>query len=89
VTSQITRSFRKHYDALPDEVRKQARVTYLLWKESPYHASLQFKRASQRQPIYSVRVGTGWRALGLLEGATVYWFWIGSHAEYDELLRRL
>jgi hypothetical protein len=40
-------------------------------------------------PFYSVRVGLGYRALGLREGEHVYWFWIGSHAEYDELLRRL
>jgi hypothetical protein len=55
----------------------------------PYHNSLQFKRVSPRQPIYSVRVGLGYRALGLREDEHLYWFWIGPHAEYDELLRRL
>jgi hypothetical protein len=25
-------------------------------------------------------------ALGLLEGDTITWFWIGSHAEYDQLI---
>jgi hypothetical protein len=44
---------------------------------------------SQVQPVYSVRIGIGYRALGLREADTVSWFWIGSHAEYDELLRRL
>jgi len=44
---------------------------------------------SQRQPIYSVRVGMGWRALGLLEEETIYWFWIESHAEYDDFIKRL
>jgi hypothetical protein len=39
--------------------------------------------------VYSVRVGIGWRALGLLEGDTVIWFWVGSHAEYDSILRRI
>jgi hypothetical protein len=36
-----------------------------------------------------VRVSRGWRALGLLESDTMYWFWIGSHAEYDRLLEHL
>jgi hypothetical protein len=44
---------------------------------------------SRRQPIYSVRIGIGYRALGLREEDRVFWFWIGSHAEYDELLKRL
>ena len=87
--SRITKSFRKHFERLPEEAQKQARKAYTLWRESPYHGSLQFKRVSQRQPIYSVRVGLGWRALGLQEADTVYWFWIGSHGEYDELLSRL
>jgi len=25
----------------------------------------------------------------LREGAHVYWFWIGPHAEYDALLKRI
>jgi hypothetical protein len=26
--------------------------------------------------------------LGLVEGDEITWFWIGSHAEYDRLIRR-
>ncbi|MGA7501801.1 MAG: hypothetical protein WBX00_34140 [Isosphaeraceae bacterium] len=55
----------------------------------PAPSSLQFKRVSSRQPIYSARVGLGHRALGLWEGNTITWFWIGSHAEYDTLRARL
>jgi len=39
-----------------------------------------------QEPLYSVRIGRGWRALGLLEEETVTWFWIGSHADYDRLI---
>jgi len=39
--------------------------------------------------MYSVRVGKGWRALGLVEGDTISWFWIGSHADYEKLLSQL
>jgi hypothetical protein len=48
-----------------------------------------FKPVSQRQPIYSVRIGLNYRALGLIEATQIYWFWIDSHAEYDQLLKRL
>jgi hypothetical protein len=89
VISGVTKRFRGHYERLPTDVKKQARAAYRLWREHPYHPSLQFKRVSPRQPIYSVRVGIGWRALGLYEGGTVSWFWIGSHEAYDALLKRL
>jgi hypothetical protein len=89
VTSSVTREFRRRLDQLPASVQDQAARAYALWRASPYHPSLQFKRVSQRQPIYSVRVGLGYRAVGLREADHLSWFWIGSHAEYDELLRRV
>lgn len=87
--SSVTREFREQLDRLPPVVQEQATRAYELWQADPYHPSLQFKRVSRRQPIYSVRIGIGYRALGLREDARIYWFWIGSHAEYDELLRRV
>ena len=88
--SSVTKSFRKRLARLPISVREQAEKTYKLWRKDPYHNSLQFKRVSQRQPIYSARISINYRALGLLEsGNHIYWFWIGAHDEYDELLRRL
>jgi hypothetical protein len=89
VNSSVTKGFRKQLDALPTEVRELADRAYALWRSNPYHPSLQFKQVSRRQPIYSVRVGIGHRALALLEDDHVFWFWIGSHAHYDELLKRL
>ncbi|MDW7712272.1 MAG: hypothetical protein SCH98_17530 [Deferrisomatales bacterium] len=74
---------------LPDRVKRQARKNYRLWREDPRHPSLDFKRVGKTLPVYSVRVGIGWRALGLKERNGVVWFWIGSHAEYDRLLRGL
>jgi hypothetical protein len=89
VTSSVTREFRQQLARLPVTVQQQAARAYALWRSDPSHPGLQFKRVSQRQPIYSVRVGLGYRALGLCEGDHVYWFWIGPHTGYDELLRRL
>jgi hypothetical protein len=34
-----------------------------------------------------VRIGIHYRALAVEEGNDVVWFWIGTHAEYDLLLR--
>ena len=87
--SSTTKDFRKQLNQLPISVQEQANKAYALWKTDPYHPSLQFKRVSQRQPIYSARVSLNYRALGLLEKEHIYWFWIGTHAEYDEMLKRL
>ena len=48
---------------------------------------MRFKRIHNQEAMYSVRIGRGWRALGLLDSDTITWFWIGSHAEYDQLIR--
>lgn len=87
--SSVTKTFRKQLDQLPASIQEQAAKAYGLWRSDPYHNSLQFKRVSQRQPIYSARVGINYRVLGLLEENHIYWFWIGNHDEYDELLQRL
>ncbi len=36
-----------------------------------------------------MKVGIGWRVLGTVEGDCITWFWIGSHNDYDKLLRQL
>lgn len=87
--SSTTKNFRKRLNQLPVAVREQANKAYALWQTDPHHPSLQFKQVSQRQPIYSVCVSLNYRVLGLLEKDRIYWFWIGTHAEYDELLKRL
>lgn len=87
--SSVTKAFRKKLDGLPASVQEQAAKAYELWQSDPYHNSLQFKRVSQRQYIYSARINLDYRVLGLLENDHIYWFWIGGHAEYDNLLERL
>lgn len=87
--SSLTKQFRERLARLPRSVQDQAARAYALWASDPTHPSLSFKPVHARKPFYSVRIGIGYRALGWLENDHVYWFWVGSHAEYDELLRRL
>jgi len=86
VNSRTTLKFWRLFDALPVDVRDHARRAYVLWRDNPAHPSLQFKRVSRKEPIYSVRIGLEHRALGLLKSDTVTWFWIGSHDEYERQL---
>ena len=58
---------------------------YRLLKSDPTHPSLHFKKIGKKK-LWSVRVGIGYRALGVEKPEGIYWFWIGSHAEYDRLI---
>jgi hypothetical protein len=57
--------------------------------QDPGHPSLRFKKIHSELPIYSARISINYRAVGQLDGDTVIWFWVGSHAEYDRLISRL
>jgi hypothetical protein len=89
VNSRITPRFRKAFDALPPAIQQRARTAYQRFLSDPNHPSLQFKKVSTEQPVYSVRITLGYRALGLRQGDTITWSWIGTHAEYDRILRDL
>jgi hypothetical protein len=86
VTSRTTAQFRRAFAELPPEVQHQARRAYDLFRQNPNHPSLRFKPVHPKRPIYSVRISPAYRALGVLEGNEIVWFWIGSHSDYDRLL---
>jgi hypothetical protein len=67
-------------------VQKQAREAYLTWMRDPWHASLQFKQIHSTKPVFSARIGLNWRAVCIRSDDTVLWFFIGSHAAYDQLI---
>jgi len=86
--SRTTRSFWKHYWQLQPDVQRRAQKSFELWRSNPSHPGLRFKRLKKSQPLFSVRVGSSHRALGLLRGDTIFWFWIGDHDDYEQLLKR-
>jgi hypothetical protein len=87
--SRITRRFIQRLAWLPAHVQQQAREAYRLFVINHQHPGLRFKRICADPPTYSARVGSGYRAVGGLQGDTVVWYWIGTHAEYDQLLKQL
>ena len=84
--SRVTPQFRRLLSGLPAQVQEDARRAYRLFQANPAHPGLQFKKLEGDDSIYSVRIGLGYRALGVLHKDRVVWYWIGSHAEYDRLV---
>jgi hypothetical protein len=89
MNSRTTRQFRELLAALPAHVRQQARDAYKLFRQNSAHPGLRFKKVHLDPQIFSARVGIGYRALAALDGDTLVWYWIGSHADYDKLLEHL
>jgi hypothetical protein len=89
MNSFLAEEFWGFYRALPEAVRQQARQAYALFRQDPQHPSLRFRRVHPTRPIFSARVGIDYRVVGIREDNDIFWFWIGSHADYDHLLKQL
>lgn len=87
--SKITESFRQSYGRLPDDVRALVRKNYKLWRADPFHPGLQFKRIHNTEPVWSARVGIHYRVVGVKDDDTMIWYFLGTHREYERLVRNL
>jgi len=57
-----------------------------MWRTSARHPSLCFKKVGD---VWSVRIGSGYRALALFQDDTFFWFWIGTRREYELLISKM
>ena len=77
-------SFWAAYYARPKNVQALADKSYQLLKQNPSHPSLHLKPIGR---FWSVLVGLHYRALGVSSPDGIVWFWLGSHTEYERLIR--
>jgi len=68
---------------LPENARELAKKNFELLKQDPQHPSLHFKKIGRYR---SVRIGLSYRALAVEIPEGLLWFWIGTHAQYDQRL---
>ena len=85
--SKTQRRFRVRFNDLPPDIQALAREKFQLWRQDPFHPSLQFKHLLGN--VWSARIGNSYRALARRHNGLVVWFWIGSHEEYNSLLKQL
>lgn len=78
-----TTDFWECYHRLPEAAQRAADRHYDLLRQDPRHPSLHFKRVGR---LWSVRAGSGYRALAAEAADGFVWFWIGTHDEYERLL---
>jgi hypothetical protein len=82
---RATKTFWNLYGDLPSEVQKLADRNFARLKLDPFHPSLHFKNI--KADVWSARIGIHYRAIAIPEIDGFAWIWIGTHAEYDRLIR--
>ena len=83
---RATKRFWRCLENLPAPVRRLADRNFQLLKSDPRHRSLHFKKTGQ---FWSVRIGLSYRALAVEDGEDFIWVWIGSHDEYERMIREM
>jgi len=83
-TSHASPEFWALYNSLAQAVQQQARKQYELFAHNPFHPSLRLKPVGS---FWSVRISRSCRALAVRRGDNFFWFWIGSHSDYESLIR--
>jgi hypothetical protein len=68
---------------MSEDIQQSARKSFRFWEQNPFHPSLRFKCINSEENIWAVRITRGYRALGVLDGDTLTWFWVGSHEKYE------
>jgi hypothetical protein len=82
--SRVVASFWNGYNRLPVAVQKLAMKQYKLWLDDPHHPSVRFKKVGV---YWSARITDDYRALGIMDENTVIWFFLGTHVEYNQVLK--
>jgi len=58
-------------------------------KKNPYHPGLHFMQTHSTRAIFSLRITKDYRVSGVQQDKKMIWFWIGSHSDYNNLLKQL
>jgi hypothetical protein len=83
VISRATPSFWRALRGLSAADQQAARRAFRQFVTDPSHNSLRFKKLAGYDNVWSVRVTLSVRAVGMREGDTITWVWIGTHSEFD------
>lgn len=69
-----------------EEYIRFRRKNFELLKTNPSHPSLHFKKIGK---FWFTRVGINHRALAVEDDEDFVWVWIGTHDEYDRIVKEM
>ncbi|MDD9807795.1 MAG: hypothetical protein OXU34_05940 [Gammaproteobacteria bacterium] len=79
--------FWRCFDNLPAKIQSLAHDNFSVLKQNPEYPSLHLKKISGTH-YWSVRIGLHYRALGVNAPGGIQWFWIGTHARYNQFVNQ-
>lgn len=82
---KTTDRFWDLFKKLPKPIQERAKKNFNLLKQNPSHPSLDFKKVGK---FWSVRISTYYRALAVKDGEDYIWVWIGTHRDYEKMLKK-
>lgn len=82
---KTTPRFWKYFEALRERVQQKAKHQFELLKNNHYHPSLHFKKVGK---FWSVRITDYYRALAIQHENDYIWVWIGTHEDYERLIKK-
>jgi len=71
---------RRSFRICPTDSEREIRIA----QNNLSHPSLHFKKVGK---FWSVRVGINHRALAIDDGEDFIWVWIGTHDEYERMIK--
>ena len=83
---RTTDRFWKCFEKLPEPVQELSKRSFELLKANPHHPSLHFKKTGK---LWSVRAGLDYRALAVEDNDDFIWVWIGTHDEYERMIKEM
>jgi len=83
---RTTNRFWECFGNLPEPVQGISKKNFDLLKTNPSHPFLHFKKAGK---FWSIRVGINHRALAVGDGEDFIWIWIGTHDEYERMIKTM
>lgn len=99
--NHITERYRKDFDLLPEKIKQTSKEYYRLFLQDPTIGKLRFHTLDPGLKGYAAinagnHDGKTFRSIGRIfpdrnnpNIEHIKWFFIGGHAQYDDLIRRL
>ena len=83
MNTKAAKTFWKIFNQLSPDLQELSKRKFDLWKQDPFHPSLNFKCVNPERNIWSVRINMNYRALGVRsDDDLIIWYWLGDHNDY-------
>ncbi len=83
---ELSSRFEKRLRHVPDEIKRKAEKTVLLFRTDPFHPSLRLHRLSGKLKEYwSISIDLKYRIIFRMDGGTAIFSSVGTHAIYGKL----